>query len=188
MALTERLQEAPNMGNQSRCLVQTQGLTKTYEGGAQVHALEDVSLTVTEGEFLAILGPSGSGKSTLLNLIGTLDQPTSGNIVIRGMDLSTLHGDALADFRRETIGFVFQLFNLVPSLNALENVTLPLLPYRRALRFNLEKRARELLTSMGLGLAILVGVGMPGLVGTLAALYPAYWAVHVLPAEAVRYE
>ncbi len=98
-----------------------------------MHALEYVSLEVAEGEFLAILGPSGSGKSTLLNLIGTLDQPTSGQIVIRGVDLSTLHGDALADFRRETIGFVFQLFNLVPSLNALENVTLPLLPYRRDL-------------------------------------------------------
>jgi putative ABC transport system ATP-binding protein len=115
-----------------------------------VHALEDVSLAVAEGEFIAILGPYGSGKSTLLNLIGTLDQPTSGQIAIHGVDLSTLHGDALADFRRETIGFVFQLFNLVPTLNALENVTLPLLPYRRYLKFNLDERGRDLLTSMGL--------------------------------------
>ena len=151
MTLADQLPERPNMGDQNRWLVQTRALTKTFEGGAQVHALEDVSLMVAEGEFLAILGPSGSGKSTLLNLIGTLDQPSSGQIVIRGMDLNTLHGDALADFRREMIGFVFQLFNLVPTLNALENVTLPLLPYRRALRFNLERRARELLTNMGLG-------------------------------------
>jgi putative ABC transport system ATP-binding protein len=151
MTRTDRITERPNMAKQSRCLVQTQALTKTFEGGALVHALEDVSLAVAEGEFLAILGPSGSGKSTLLNLIGTLDQPTSGQIVIRGVELSTLHGDALADFRREMIGFVFQLFNLVPSLNALENVALPLLPYRHTLRFNLERRARELLTSMGLG-------------------------------------
>jgi putative ABC transport system ATP-binding protein len=151
MTRADRITERPNMAKQSRCLVQTQALTKTFEGGALVHALEDVSLAVAEGEFLAILGPSGSGKSTLLNLIGTLDQPTSGQIVIRGVELSTLHGDALADFRREMIGFVFQLFNLVPSLNALENVALPLLPYRHTLRFNLERRARELLTSMGLG-------------------------------------
>jgi putative ABC transport system ATP-binding protein len=150
MILSDRLPERPNIRDQSCCLVQTQALNKTFEGGAQVRALEDVSLAVAEGEFLAILGPSGSGKSTLLNLIGTLDQPTSGKIVIHGVDLSTLHGDALADFRRETIGFVFQLFNLVPTLNALENVTLPLLPYRRRLRFNLERRARELLTTMGL--------------------------------------
>lgn len=138
------------MGDQTGFFVQTQALNKTYEGGAHVLALEDISLAVSEGEFLAILGPSGSGKSTLLNLIGTLDEPTSGQIAIRRVDLSTLHGDALADFRRETIGFVFQLFNLVPTLNALENVTLPLLPYRRSLKFNLEGRGRELLMSMGL--------------------------------------
>jgi putative ABC transport system ATP-binding protein len=150
MALTGQIVESSIMGNQKRSIVQTQALTKTFEGGSQVHALEHISLSVAEGEFLAILGPSGSGKSTLLNLIGTLDQPTSGQIVIHGVDLNILHGDALADFRRETIGFVFQLFNLVPSLTALENVILPILPYRRTLKFNLERRGCELLTSMGL--------------------------------------
>jgi ABC-type lipoprotein export system ATPase subunit len=150
MTLTGQIEESSIMGNKKRYIVQTQALTKTFEGGSQVHAIEHISLEVAEGEFIAILGPSGSGKSTLLNLIGTLDEPTSGQIAIQGVDLSTLHGDALADFRRETIGFVFQLFNLVPTLNALENVTLPLLPYRRDLKFNLEERGRDLLTSMGL--------------------------------------
>ena len=131
--------------------IQTQALTKIYEYGSRVRALEDVSVRIAEGEFVAILGPSGSGKSTLLNLIGTLDQPSSGKIAIAGVDLSTLHGDALADFRRGTVGFVFQLFNLVPTLNSLENVILPLLPYQRGLKFNLEERARKLLQDMGLG-------------------------------------
>jgi putative ABC transport system ATP-binding protein len=131
-------------------LVQTKNLLKIYGEGSSVRALDDISLFIAFGEFLAIEGPSGSGKSTLLNIIGTLDNPTGGCVVIDGVDIATLKGDALADFRRETIGFVFQLFNLVPTLNALENVTLPLLPYRRSLKFNLEGRGRELLSSMGL--------------------------------------
>lgn len=131
-------------------IIQTQNLTRIYEDGSRVLALDDVSFKVAEGEFLAILGPSGSGKSTLLNLIGTLDKPTSGILTVAGVNLDKLHGDSLADFRRKTIGFVFQLFNLVPTLNSLENVILPLLPYRRGLKFNLEVRARELLNNMGL--------------------------------------
>jgi len=132
-------------------MVQTKALTKVYGDGASVLALDDISLTVGEGEFLAIQGPSGSGKSTLLNLIGTLDHPTSGQIVVDGIDVSKLRGDALADFRREKIGFVFQLFNLVPTLTALENVLLPLLPYRRGLKFNLKERSQQVLEDIGLG-------------------------------------
>jgi ABC-type lipoprotein export system ATPase subunit len=135
---------------QTQSIVLTEGLSKRYDGDAPVQAVNDVSLTVSQGEFVVIQGPSGSGKSTLLNLIGTLDQPTAGRVVVDGVDVSTLRGDGLADFRRRTIGFVFQLFNLVPALNALENVMLPLIPYRRGLTFGLEARSRELLAGMGL--------------------------------------
>jgi ABC-type lipoprotein export system ATPase subunit len=131
-------------------IVQIESLIKEYGDVTSVRALEEVTLSITSGEFVAIQGPSGSGKSTLLNLIGTLDNPTSGRVVVDGVDLGTLKGDALADFRRAKIGFVFQLFNLVPTLDALENVMLPLLPYQRGLGFKLEARARELLTRMGL--------------------------------------
>lgn len=130
--------------------VQTEALTKEYGDGTSVRALDNVTISIASGEFVAIRGPSGSGKSTLLNLIGTLDNPTSGRVVVDGVDVGALKGDALADFRRAKIGFVFQLFNLVPTLNALENVMLPLLPYQRGLGFKLDARASELLTRMGL--------------------------------------
>lgn len=132
-------------------MIATENLTKIYTDGAPVQALDNVTLEIAAGEFVAITGPSGSGKSTLLNLIGTLDRPTSGRVVVDGVDVSTLRGNALADFRRERIGFVFQMFHLVPTLTALENVMLPLIPYRRGLKFRLEERARELLEAMGLG-------------------------------------
>ncbi len=133
-----------------KAMVVTEGLTKVYGDGASVRALDGVSLRVDTGEFLAVCGPSGSGKTTLLNLIGTLDRPTSGKVWVNGVEVAGLKGDALADFRRENIGFVFQLFNLVPWLTALENVMLPLLPYRRGLGFDLEERARRLLEDVGL--------------------------------------
>lgn len=132
-------------------IVQTEALTKDYGDGTSVRALDDFSFSVVHGEFIAITGPSGSGKSTLLNLLGTLDRPSSGKVILDGVDTSTLKGNRLADFRREKIGFVFQLFNLVPELTALENVMMPLLPYQRKLGFKLETRARELLVSLGLG-------------------------------------
>jgi putative ABC transport system ATP-binding protein len=138
-------------------IVQIEGLSKVYgEGTAQsrfgfaVAALDNISLTIHKGEFVAICGPSGSGKSTLLNLIGTLDKPTDGRIIINDVDVNTLKGNALADFRRHTIGFIFQLFNLVPALTALENVMLPLIPYRRKAGFNLQERAQTLLAGLGL--------------------------------------
>lgn len=132
-------------------LIEAERLSKVYGDGIVVRAVDGVSLHVRRGEFVAIQGPSGSGKSTLLNLIGTLDSPSSGRLVVDGVDVNQLKGDALADFRREKIGFVFQLFHLVPTLNALENVMLPLVPYRRGLRFDLAARARELLDRLGLG-------------------------------------
>lgn len=132
-------------------IVQADGLTKIFDHATPIRALDAVSFVVTGGDFMVIFGPSGSGKSTLLNVIGTLDQPTEGLVIVDGIDLSTLRGDRLADFRREKIGFVFQLFNLVPTLTALENVVMPLIPYRKELTFNLEARARELLEAIELG-------------------------------------
>ncbi len=139
------------MTNQpGQSFVETIDLSKVYADGTQVCALEGVNLEVRQGEFLAVTGPSGSGKSTLLNLIGTLDSPTGGRVCIQGVDVGRLKGDRLSDFRRRNIGFIFQLFHLVPTLNALENVMLPLLPYQRGLNFNLRKQAQALLDEVGL--------------------------------------
>lgn len=138
------------MSELAKTMIWAEGLTKLYSDGTEVRALNGVDLSAMQGEFVAVMGPSGSGKSTLLNLIGTLDEPTAGRVVVDGVDVSTLQGDALADFRRERIGFVFQLFNLVPTLSALENVMLPLIPYRRQCEFDLQARACELLDAVGL--------------------------------------
>ncbi len=126
-------------------------LSKLYEGGEsrQVSALHDLSIRIERGEFVAVVGPSGSGKSTLLNLIGAIDQPSSGSLLVAGSELIKLKADALADFRRQQIGLVFQLFNLVPVLSAVENVKLPLVPYPPK-GFSLDKRAKELLAQVGL--------------------------------------
>ncbi len=132
-------------------LVEAQGLRKVYQNGVPVEALRGVDLTIEKGAFVAVQGPSGSGKSTLLHLVGTLDRPTEGELRIAGQDVLALRGNALADFRREHIGFVFQMFYLIPEMTALENVMLPLKPYRRKLAFDLEARARELLEQVGLG-------------------------------------
>jgi putative ABC transport system ATP-binding protein len=125
-------------------------VSKQFDGKRKVTALEEVSLRVERGEMVAIVGPSGSGKSTLLNLIGGLDRPTSGEVHIGGRRLGGLSDDELTMVRRDTIGFVFQFFNLLPSLTCLENVALPLhlrgWPRRKA---NL--RARELLELVQLG-------------------------------------
>jgi len=132
-------------------LIKATALTKVYEAGTRVCALDNVSFELASGEFVAIIGPSGSGKSTLLNLLGLLDEPTSGRICFAGQDVEEIRGDARADFRRERVGFIFQLFHLVPTLTALENVLLPLLPYRRSLSFDPNLRAQELLAIVGLG-------------------------------------
>lgn len=108
-------------------IVETENLTRIYGSGeTQVNALDGVSLHVDTGEFVAVMGPSGCGKSTLLHMIGGLDRPSDGVVKIEGQDLSSLNDDELTDLRREHIGFIFQLFNLIPTLNALDNTALPL--------------------------------------------------------------
>jgi putative ABC transport system ATP-binding protein len=108
-------------------IVETEHLTRIFGSGeAQVIALEDVSLHVDTGEFVAVMGPSGCGKSTLLHMIGGLDRPSAGVVKIEGKDLSHLDDDELSDLRREHIGFIFQFFNLIPTLTALDNTALPL--------------------------------------------------------------
>ncbi|MDO8916028.1 MAG: ABC transporter ATP-binding protein [Coriobacteriia bacterium] len=130
-------------------IVVTDDLTKTYgEGEMAVTALDSVDILVEPGEFVAIMGPSGCGKSTLLNLVGGLDRPTRGRVIIDGDDLTTLTDDKLTELRRRRMGFVFQFFNLIPVLDATENAALPLTldgaPHA-------EQRAREWLTKVGLG-------------------------------------
>jgi putative ABC transport system ATP-binding protein len=125
-------------------------VTKIFDGKRKATALEGVNLHVEKGQVVAIIGPSGSGKSTLLNLIGGLDRPTSGNICIGGENLSELSDDELTRVRRDKIGFVFQFFNLLPTLNCLENVALPL-HLRQWPRKKIQERAKELLEVVQLG-------------------------------------
>lgn len=108
-------------------VVETENLTRIYgSGDAQVTALDHGTLHVDSGEFVAVMGPSGCGKSTLLHLVGGLDRPTEGTVKIDGQDLSALNDDDLTDLRRQKIGFIFQFFNLIPTLNAQDNTALPL--------------------------------------------------------------
>ena len=130
-------------------MIQLKAVTKRYEGRRDVAALISVDLQIRKGEMVSIVGPSGSGKSTLLNLMGALDQPTSGEVIIDGQSLTSLNDNARTRIRRDTIGFVFQFFNLLPSLSAAQNVALPL-HLRRWPRRNAETRAMELLTLVGL--------------------------------------
>jgi len=133
-------------------LLRVENLNKTYSiPNGKLQVLQGVNLQVHYGEFIAISGPSGSGKTTLLSLLGALDNPDSGEIWLDNIAVDRLRGPAAADFRREKVGFVFQLFYLLPNLSALENVMVPLLPYRRKLSFDLKKRAQELLERVGLG-------------------------------------
>ena len=107
--------------------VEVRDVAKVYKRGkTEFRALDGISLTIKEGEFLAIMGPSGSGKSTLLHLLGALDKPTSGEVYVDGIPLSSLTDDDLSQIRREKVGFIFQQFNLLPTLTACENVLLPL--------------------------------------------------------------
>jgi ABC-type lipoprotein export system ATPase subunit len=134
-------------------VVSARHLTKTYQlGEIAVHALREVSFDIHRGEFVAIMGPSGSGKSTLMNLIGALDTPTSGELSINGVAISTLDKDALAELRNRTLGFVFQQFNLLARTSALDNVKLPL-AYSRdsAKQARGDELAAQRLTEVGLG-------------------------------------
>lgn len=109
-------------------MIQLQNICKKYlQGKTEVEALRGIDLTITEGEFIAIMGPSGSGKSTLMNIIGALDRPTAGSYFLDNEDVASLSDDNLADIRNRKIGFVFQTFNLLPRMSALRNVELPLI-------------------------------------------------------------
>ena len=132
-------------------VIVTNHLFKTYKDSiSEVHAVEDVNLTIEEGEFTAIVGPSGSGKTTLLNLIGGLDTPTSGELFVDGRDISRLKPKEMVDFRLHHIGFVFQAFNLIPVLSAKENVAF-VMELQGVGRQERERRAVELLEAVGLG-------------------------------------
>ena len=131
-------------------LLETENLTKHYTmGDAIVRALDGVSMAVSKSEFLALLGTSGSGKSTLLNLIAGLDHPTSGTVRINGTDISTMSPEQLSRHRRENVGMIFQSFNLVSTMSALENVTLAML-FAGVPKVEREQRAAQLLESTGL--------------------------------------
>lgn len=132
-------------------VIETQDLVKEYmQGSRPLRVLNNINLKIERGEFMAIMGPSGSGKSTLLNMLGALDRPTSGKILINGTDIGTLNDNKLADLRNKQIGFIFQQFNLIQRMDALHNVELPLsisgVPHKER-----EERAKKLLESMGLG-------------------------------------
>ena len=132
-------------------VIETQDLRKTYQqGGRPLEVLKGVDLEVSPGEFTAIMGPSGSGKSTLLNMIGALDRPTSGNVYINGVDLNHLNDNEVAGLRNREIGFIFQFFNLIPRMDALSNVELPMAISGKG-RGERRKRAEELLNLVGLG-------------------------------------
>lgn len=132
-------------------MIRIQGLRKTYQmGSTAVHALQDVSFQVKEGEFVAIMGSSGSGKSTLLNLLGCLDSPSAGSYFLRGKEVSRMDDDSLAEIRNGDIGFVFQTFNLLPRKSALDNVALPLI-YARMGKAERDRRAAIMLEKVGLG-------------------------------------
>lgn len=134
-------------------MLEVKNLVKQFGGGDMaVKAVNDISFTIPQGQFASIVGRSGSGKSTLLSLLGALDKPTSGSIVVGGQDLTTLSDHALIDYRCKAIGFVFQNYNLVPNLTALENVMLPM-EFAKVPKPQRIKRAKTLLEQVGLDAA-----------------------------------
>lgn len=132
-------------------LIELKDVYKIYQMGEEtVHALDGVSLTIDQGEFVAIVGSSGSGKSTAMNIIGCLDVPTSGTYHLGGIDVSTMDDDQQAEIRNKMLGFIFQQYNLLPRLNLLENVEVPLV-YANISRAERHKLAKDVLEKVGLG-------------------------------------
>jgi len=143
--------DRPPAESERDVLITVRDVRKIYRMGSnEVHALRGVSFDVYEGEYLSIMGPSGSGKSTLFNMIGALDRPTDGTVIIGGVDLSTLPSRKLAYIRCNYIGYVFQTYNLIPSLSARDNVALSLI-FKGATKDEAHRRADEVLTEVGLG-------------------------------------
>ena len=153
-------------------LLEVKNISKTYGSGeAAVHALRHVSFSVPKGEFVAIVGESGSGKSTLLNLIGALDSPTSGKVLIAGKDLFSMNDNSLTVFRRRNIGFIFQSFNLIPELTVEQNIIFPVLldyqkPDKKYLKellsvLNLQERRHHLPSQLSGGQQHPVAIGLP---------------------------
>jgi putative ABC transport system ATP-binding protein len=161
VAEEQRMIKSQDFGEQAvatdRPLIEIRDIAKTYRmGSVQVHALRGVSMQVDKGELMAIMGPSGSGKSTIMNVLGCLDQPTSGEYYLDGVDTSALDDNALAEIRNRKIGFVFQTFNLLPRTTALQNVELPLIYQRTGFMRGVSgrerrQRARQSLEMVGLG-------------------------------------
>lgn len=133
-------------------MIKLSHVSKKYsiDGETIFTALEDVSLTINDGEFVSIVGPSGSGKSTLMHIIGLLDKPSSGEILINGQNIASITDDELSHLRQVVVGFVFQQFNLINKLTILENVIMPTIYSRIPLPFNPKTRAMELLTDLGI--------------------------------------
>lgn len=132
-------------------IIYIEGIKKVYTMGREkVYALNGVNLTIQRGEYIALMGPSGSGKSTLMNILGCLDLPTEGKYILNGVDVSQMDDDQLADIRNKEIGFVFQTFNLMPRLTAMENVAMPLI-YAGVSKTKRQERAMECLKAVGLG-------------------------------------
>jgi putative ABC transport system ATP-binding protein len=130
-------------------ILKVNNLSKVYgKGDTQIKALDDISFSVEKGEFVAIVGPSGSGKSTLLHILGGVDTPSSGQVLVDGTDICALDQTKLAIFRRRQIGLIYQFYNLIPILNVEENITLPLLLDERSLD---EARLKEIVATLGLG-------------------------------------
>ena len=131
--------------------LELKNINKSYENGTFRQVLDNISLTINIGDALAIIGPSGSGKSTLLNIMGTLDKPTSGSVTFNGIEIGSFNEPSLANLRNQHIGFVFQKHYLLPQLNSLENVLVPVIPQKDKAKFKVaQTRAMELLDKVGL--------------------------------------
>ncbi len=141
----------PTVMNQQKALISFEGVNKIYRKGQEsIRALDGIDLSVAEKGMVAIVGASGSGKSSLLHILGAMDRPTNGEVIVAGQSLNALPEAGLTNFRRNTVGFVFQSFNLIPNLSALENVMLPM-EFNGVGSEERHRSAKELLTRVGLG-------------------------------------